>query len=787
MDSPFRKTAFSNAFFGKATLDALGDVPPVSGRTFSFQTLSKDLTASLVVFLVALPLCLGVALASGAPPLSGLIAGIVGGVVIGCLSGSNTSVSGPAAGLTAVVAAQITALGSMEGFLLALMIAGFIQVGLGLCRAGFIASFFPSGVIQGLLSAIGLILILKQSPHLFGHDPDPEGEMAFSQPDHENTFTELLRIVGDWNLSAASIGLISLTVLIFWDKVRILGLSRLPGPLVVVSLGIMMAEAFKNWGGEWVIGNDHLVSVPVVENLSAIGALLLYPDFTRLAEPAIWTSAITLSLVASLETLLNLEAIDKIDPLHRFSPTNRELMAQGAGNMLSGLLGGLPITSVIVRSSVNINAGAQTRLSAISHGFLLFLCVLLLPEVLGRIPVSCLAAILLFTGFKLASPKVFKKMWQGGKERFIPFMVTVVAIIFTDLLIGVVVGLVVSLGFILASNMRKPLRSMVERHHMGEVRRISLANQVSFLSRGVLDRALQTASQGSHLLIDASETGYIDTDLLDLIREFRDKTGPARGVMVSLRGFRERFGLPDSIQFQEHVTFELQEKLTWKDVMELLVEGNRRFHTGNRLPRDMNRQLKATANGQNPLAVILSCMDSRSPAEILFDLGLGDVLSVRVAGNITGPKLVGSIEYGVSVAGAKLVVVLGHTRCGAVAAAVQRNLATNPEELAPVSGNLQPIISDLREAVAAAAASSKTTGIHAESEAFCDDVTHRNVVITVRRILEDSELILSLVAQGRVAVVGAVYNVLSGKVDFILVPDGLPKFMPGTLFTGQNL
>ena len=221
--------------------------------------------------------------------------------------------------------------------------------------------------------------------------------------------------------------------------------------------------------------------------------------------------------------------------------------------------------------------------------------------------------------------------------------------------------------------------------------------------------------------------------------------------------------------------------------MELLVEGNRRFHTGNRLPRDMNRQLKATANGQHPLAVILSCMDSRSPAEILFDLGLGDVLSVRVAGNITGPKLVGSIEYGVSVAGAKLVVVLGHTRCGAVAAAVQRNLATNPEELAPVSGNLQPIISDLREAVAAAAASSKTTGIHAESEAFCDDVTHRNVVITVRRILEDSELILSLVAQGRVAVVGAVYNVLSGKVDFILVPDGLPKFMPGTLFTGQNL
>ena len=764
----------SPPFSGQSHANALDDPAPVDENNHSGRSLFQDLVASIVVFLVALPLCLGVAIASGAPPLSGLIAGIIGGVVVGFLSGSHTSVSGPAAGLTAVVAAQIATLGSLDGFLLAVVIAGLIQVALGLCRAGFIASFFPSSVIQGLLSAIGLILILKQFPHLLGHDPDPEGEMAFSQPDSENTFTELMRILGDWHAGAAVIGVISLLVLVAWDRVKIPLLSRLPGPLVVVGLGIALADFFQKLGGPWLIGEDHLVNVPVVKTLSSLPELMVHPDFSRLAEPAIWAAAVTLALVASLETLLNLEAVDKLDPRHRFSPTNRELMAQGAGNMLSGLVGGLPITSVIVRSSVNINAGAQSRLSTVFHGLLLFLCVLLLPGLLGRIPVSCLAAILLLTGFKLASPKVFGKMWQGGKDRFVPFLVTVFAILFTDLLVGVVVGLAVSLGFILASNMRKPLRSQVERHHTGEIRRISLANQVSFLSRGALERALQMANTGTHLLIDASETNYIDSDVLELIREFRDVTGPARGVTVSLRGFRDRFGLPDSIQFQEHVTRELQEKLTWKDVLDLFIEGNRRFHSGNRLPRDLNRQLQATASGQHPLAVVLSCMDSRSPAEILFDLGLGDILSVRIAGNVTSPKLLGSIDYAVTVAGAKLVVVLGHTRCGAIAAAIERNLAPDPDRLPPISNNLLPIISDIREAVVAASDSCRTTGIPTDSEAFRDDVTHRNVVINVKRLLEDSEAVSNLVRQGQLAVVGAVYDVKSGRVEFIKVPGGIP-------------
>ena len=755
--------------------DPLDDLAPTNGNSFNAQSLSRDLVASIVVFLVALPLCLGVALASGAPPISGLIAGIIGGVVVGFLSGSHTSVSGPSPGLTAVIAAQLAILGSFEVFLLSLLMAGLFQILLGLCKAGFIGSFFPSSVIQGLLSAIGLILILKQFPHLLGHDPDPEGEMAFSQVDGENTFSEIIRTLGDWNYGAATVGLISLALLFFLETIRVSFFKKIPGALLAVGLGIFLCDIFQKIGGEWLIGPDHLVSVPTIKSLPALASLVVHPDFSQVGNPAVWTGAVTLALVASLETLLNLEAVDKLDPNHRFSPTNRELMAQGAGNIFSGLVGGLPITSVIVRSSVNINAGAQSRLSTVFHGLLLFLCVLLLPGLLGRIPVSCLAAILLLTGFKLASPKVFGKMWQGGKDRFVPFLVTVVAILFTDLLVGVVVGLAVSLGFILASSMRKPLRSQVERHHTGEIRRISLANQVSFLSRGALERALQMANTGTHLLIDASETNYIDSDVLELIREFRDVTGPARGVTVSLRGFRDRFGLPDSIQFQEHVTRELQEKLTWKDVLDLFIEGNRRFHSGNRLPRDLNRQLQATASGQHPLAVVLSCMDSRSPAEILFDLGLGDILSVRIAGNVTSPKLLGSIDYAVTVAGAKLVVVLGHTRCGAIAAAIERNLAPDPDRLPPISNNLLPIISDIREAVVAASDSCRTTGIPTDSEAFRDDVTHRNVVINVKRLLEDSEAVSNLVRQGQLAVVGALYDVKSGRVEFIKVPGGIPE------------
>ena len=368
------------------------------------STLPRDLTAGLVVFFVAVPLCLGIALASGAPLFSGVLAGIVGGILVGMLSGPHTSVSGPAAGLTAIVAAQIVSLGSFPAFLLAVVLAGLIQIGLGLARAGFIAAFFPSSVIKGLLAAIGVILILKQIPHLFGHDPDPEGDEAFQQPDHETTFSELARTIGDIHPGAAAIGLVSIAVLIVWGRWQRLKNSTVPAPLIVVLLGVGISQLFRQLGGEWVIEPSHLVQVPVADSRAGFFGFLQSPDFSQWSNPAVYTAAVTLAAVASLETLLCLGAVDKLDPQQRTSPPSRELLAQGIGNVTVGLIGGLPITSVIVRSSVNINADGKTKLAAVVHGVLLLVSVAFLPVWLNLIPLSCLATILLVNGGQTGQP-----------------------------------------------------------------------------------------------------------------------------------------------------------------------------------------------------------------------------------------------------------------------------------------------------------------------------------------------------------------------------------------------
>jgi len=408
------------------------------------EVLVRDLSAGLVVFLVALPLCLGVALASGAPLVAGIVAGVVGGIVVGILSGSQTSVSGPAAGLTAVVAAEIGRLGSFEAFLAAVVIAGVMQVALGAVKAGFLVAFVPTAVIQGMLAAIGLILMLKQLPHLVGHDADPEGDMAFLQPDHETTFSELGAMLSDLHAGSIVVGIAGLVILVAWARVAWLKKLSVPSALVVVGLGVAATLLFQRLGGSWVIGPSHLVQVPLAESPRALLGLLQFPDPTALATGRVWVAAVTVALVASLETLLNLEAVDRIDPRRRVSPPNRELAAQGVGNVVSGLLGGLPVTSVIVRSSVNILAHNETRLSAIVHGVLLAVCVVLVPGWLNLIPLSALAAILIVTGWKLASPKVFREMWARGAGQFLPFLATVLAILFTDLLVGILIGLAVS-------------------------------------------------------------------------------------------------------------------------------------------------------------------------------------------------------------------------------------------------------------------------------------------------------------------------------------------------------
>ncbi len=735
-------------------------------QMFSRTSLPRDLTAGMVVFLVALPLCLGVALASNAPLFSGLLAGIVGGIVVGIISQSHTSVSGPAAGLTAIVAAQLVSLGSFETFLLAVMVGGLIQIGLGLARAGSLSAFFPSSVIKGLLAAIGVILILKQIPHVLGHDTDPEGEMSFSQPDHENTLTEFYAMLGDLHPGAALIGLLSIAVLMFWNKIPSLKKSSIPAPLVVVLLGVGLSRLFQHsvWG--WEIEASHLVQVPVAKSFSEFRSFLISPDFSQWTNPAVYTSGLTIAIVASLETLLNLEAVDKIDPKQRSSPSSRELIAQGIGNVLVGLIGGIPVTSVIVRSSVNINAGGQTKLATIVHGLLLLVSVMFLPVWLNMIPLSCLAAILLVTGLKLASPALVRQMWSEGRYQFLPFVLTVVSIVLTDLLIGIGIGLAISLMFILRSNVRRPLRTIVERHLGGDVLHVELANQVSFLNRAALDQVLNSIPRGGHVLLDALNTVYIDPDILSLIHDFKEKTAPIRGVKVSLRGFRDKYKLRDEIQYVDYSTCDLQGLLTSAQVLQILQEGNERFRTGKRLTRDLGRQLQATALGQHPLAVLLSCIDSRTPGELIFDLGLGDIFSIRIAGNIISQKVLGSMEYGCAVAGAKLIAVVGHTQCGAVTAAV--NLAGSQDNVEQATGcqNLEPIIREIQSAIDLPSCQHLEQWSAKERANLVDAVARRNVMHTVESILRESRTINRLVQEGQIVVVGAMYDVVTGQIDF---------------------
>lgn len=737
-----------------------------STQLYSPANIRRDLLSGTVVFLVALPLCLGIALASNAPMVSGLIAGIVGGLVIGVLSGSHTSVSGPAAGLAAIVVVQLQTLGSFPAFALAVTVAGVLQLLLGVARAGFLAAFFPTSVIRGLLSAIGILLILKQAPHVVGHDPDPLGEMDFSQPDGKNTFTELLATLFDVHAGAALVGLSSIAILVLWEKVKALKNTGIPAPLIVVGLGLGLGALLQGRGPTLEIGAGHLVQMPRFDSLGDLSRVLDFPDFSQLLNPQIYLAAITIAIVASLETLLNLEAVDKIDPQQRNSPPNRELFAQGAGNVVSGLLGGLPVTSVVVRGSVNVGTGNKTRLSAIFHGVLLVLSVLFFADFLNRIPLACLAAILLVTGFKLASPNLFRTMWSAGRTQFLPFIATILAIVFIDLLVGVIVGLVVSITFILYSNFRRPIRKVLE-HHLGEdVLRIQLANQVSFFSRPALEKSLESIPTGGHVLIDARETDYIDPDVLDLLKEFRDKVAPARSVDVSLVGFKDQYDvLADQIQFVDYTSRDLRSKIEPSRILEMLKQGNERFLLGKRIERDLMRQVEATAPGQAPLAVILSCIDSRTPAELVFDLGIGDIFSVRIAGNVARGKILGSMEYGCKVAGAKLLVVMGHTSCGAVTAAVDLHQLGQRASEATGCSNLDNLISEIQPSID----ESRLVPLDAPQEErrkACDHVSRLNVLHTMARARELSPTLTQLLESEAILMVGALYDVSSGAVSF---------------------
>ncbi|MDB5155721.1 MAG: SulP family inorganic anion transporter [Mucilaginibacter sp.] len=508
-------------------------------KYFLPKNLKKDLPSSIVVFLVALPLCLGIALASGAPLFSGLLTGIIGGIVVGTLSGSQLSVAGPAAGLTVIVLNAITGLGSFETFLLAVLLAGVMQIILGVIKAGTIGNYFPSAVIEGMLAAIGIILIMKQFPHAVGYDADFEGDESFKQFDEHNTFSGILRAVSKINYGAVVISAISLLLMIYWPRFK--KLAMVPAPLLVVLSGVILSALFA--GTDLALKGKQLVSIPIVNNSTEFFGLFKSPDFSAIWNTEVWITAVTIAVVASLETLLSLEAADKIDPIKRISPTNRELVAQGAGNIVSGLLGGLPMTAVIVRSSANVNAGARTKMSAIIHGVLLLLSLLFIPALINYIPLSCLAAILLVTGYKLARISLFKHMWHQGLPQFIPFVVTITAVVLTDLLIGVGIGMLVGIFYILRTNMRNPYFYHIDDSADKKVIRIRLAEEVTFLNKAAIQITLTSLPKETEVIIDGTNSRYIDPDVLEIIHNYKHNAY-TKGIIVQLVAIKDRYDVP---------------------------------------------------------------------------------------------------------------------------------------------------------------------------------------------------------------------------------------------------
>jgi MFS superfamily sulfate permease-like transporter len=511
------------------------------------STLKHDIPASIVVFLIAVPLCLGIALASGAPFFSGLIAGIVGGIVIGSLSNSNLSVSGPAAGLTAIVLAAISDLKAFDIFLLSVALAGVIQLMLGFLKAGSIANYFPSSVIKGMLTAIGIIIILKQIPHAFGYDANGQEDLSFQETSGHNTFSSLLQPLQYIHPGVTLVTFLSLAILILWERPYFKKLRVLPGALVAVVVSILINTVYQAYFPALTIGGSHLVQVPVAGSFNEFIGLFTTPDFSAITNQKVILWAITIAAVASIETLLCIEAVDKLDPHRRLTNQNRELKAQGIGNIVSGLIGGLPITSVIVRSTANLNAGAQTKTSAILHGVLILSCSAFIPRILNMIPLAALTAILLMTGYKLARVSVFLEMYRNGKYQWVPFMVTVVAIVFTDLLTGVALGLTVSSMAILYGNMRNSYYFHKERHHDGEVIKVHLTEEVSFLNKASITLTLDHLPENATVVIDASNTSYIDYDVLESIKEFKNIKAPEKNITCILAGFKEKYKIDNNL------------------------------------------------------------------------------------------------------------------------------------------------------------------------------------------------------------------------------------------------
>lgn len=526
-------------------------------ESYSFKIFKKDFLSGLIVFLIALPLCLGIAQASHAPLFSGIVAGIVGGIVIGSLSGSHLSVCGPAAGLTAIVLVAINQIGAFEVFLCAVIVAGIIQLALGYLKAGAIANYIPSSVLEGMLAGIGLTIIIKQLPEAVGFMKNKVDVMEDADDGFfMNSITTALHHVQP---GAIIISLAGIALLVLWGTKAFKKIQLVPAGLVVVLVGTVINLVFNATGSAYTLDSIHLVKLPVAASAADFFKQFTLPDLNGFKVAKVWETGIVIAVVASIETLLCVEATDKLDPMKRYTPTDRELKAQGIGNIVSGLLGGLPVTSVIVRSSANVNAGAKTKMSAIIHGTLLLLCAASIPVLLNLIPKAALAAILIFTGYRLCKPAVFKHMWQGGWTQFIPFMATVVGVVGLDLLKGVGIGIVISIFYILRQNIRIPYYYQRSTYSNGDLIKLNLAQELSFLNKASIKETLNNLPPNSNVIIDATDTQYIDFDVLDLINDFYHTRAADKHINLSLVGFKHTYKVPEEAK-ERNLVYELVNK-----------------------------------------------------------------------------------------------------------------------------------------------------------------------------------------------------------------------------------
>jgi len=715
--------------------------------------LKFDIPAGIAVFLISIPLSLGIALASGAPLLAGLITGIIGGIIVAPLSNSAVGISGTAAGLSTLALSIIETHG-YSTFLLIVVLAGLIQIVMGLIHAGVIAYYFPSSVINGMLAGIGIILILKQIPHALGYDRDYEGDFGFIQSDSYSSLTELGHMLDFVSPGAILISLVSLIILLAWERpiIKKLGVSQFfKSILLVVMAGILLNHFLQQFYPELALKETHLVNLPEIQSSTDLFRQIQLPDFSQLANPSVYLSALTLALVASLQTLLTVEAVDSLDPYKRVTPTSRELIAQGIGNTCCGLLGGLPLTQVIVRSSINIQSGAKTKNSAVIQGVSLLLAIAFIPSLLSQIPLASLAAILLIVGERLANPTIFKTMYKSGMYHFIPFLATIVGLIFTNMLIGLAIGLSTALFSILLENYKTGF--YFNELHWGNKTIIRLSEHVSFLNKANILRTLRHLPDNSEVVIDATRAKYIDYDVYQIIENFKVKAD-RRNIKLTIENLRGYGPLPP-LSNARPPTYDTQKALSPADVLDLLKEGNERFINALECNRNLLEQVNDTRTDQFPIAIILSCMDSRTSVELIFDQGLGDIFSTRVAGNIVNDDILGSMEYACKVAGSKLIVVLGHSHCGAIKGACAH---VELDHLTGLLEKIQPAVN--------AVSMEESVLVTADNKKLVQKVADKNVQLTVNQIKQKSTLLNAMAATGEIAIVGGMYNIETGRVQF---------------------